>query len=228
MKSRGTVDSNVKKSSLDLVGKTVTGYLLNQHQRVPMDGVIRNYLTVSHISLDTRTVSMSLPQSPQDLDYGHHELVYDYDYLISTVPLNVLMKLVGTDDEEYLEEFKKSSIPIYQSKVSYKENDARDFTQIRIYYDLHAGSVFYRHSSYFCGEDMIKLVSESINYFNKYSTLLRPGKILPNEKLTEYVEDLSITHPELLLCGRYARWDYHYMADQSYYDAIKFMDKNLQ
>lgn len=208
-KSRGVNSNKVSTSSLSLVGQTVTGYLPSRE--ISFEDISRNLSQVTNIVLDDKFVSTPT-------------ITYGYDYLISTVPLNIFMKLTDNINSRYLDEFQKSVMPIYQSRV---DGPAKDFDSIKIYYDLHKNTVFYRHSSYFHGSEVVKLVSESIKDFDGATSVLRPGKILPSDELTRFVKNFEEAHPDIILCGRYARWEYHYTADQSYYDAIKFISKNF-
>lgn len=212
LKSRGVYDDKVKTSSLSLVGKSVKGYLPSV-DLTASPNVTRCYDTVTFIDFDSKKVVTD-------------SKVLEYDFLVVTIPLKVLMQLALKDkSKSYDLEFKSKSIPIYQSVIS--DDPAAPFDKIMIYYDLHENSVFYRHSSFMFNGKVTKLVSESIRPFEGFQSTIYPGKILPSNELRAYVDSVTTRYTNVGIFGRYARWDYHYTVDQSYFDAMNFVEKCL-
>lgn len=210
-KSRGFCDKSITTSSFDKIGKHEIGYLGKTGQgsyRTKMR-FIRILSNASSINLDENkvvTVSGS---------------VIKYDRLISTVPLNIFMDLAGYDSSEVKGEFR--STPVYQMIAESKKEYS--VKKIKVFYDL-SDSIFYRHSSYYNeDEEVVKMISESIVDFKEKNKVCIPGKIFPSSVLSSFVENIENVYKNVKLCGRYARWDYHYLVDQSYFDAIQFIEK---
>lgn len=205
-KSRGVIDSEVKISSFDKIGKTVTGYLLNRE--VDLSEIIRinenaNKLVLSQKKLYTKS------------DEG------TFDYLISTIPLKNFMSIINESlVTKYSPEFKYS--PVYQYQINEIPEDSK-IKSIRVSYDT-SDSVFYRHSFYEQDKDHWSMVSESITDFENRTSVIYPGKIIPSKVLSEFVDSIEGTCDYFKFCGRYSRWDYHYTVDQSYEDAMKFLE----
>lgn len=204
-KSRGLSNSNLKVSSFNLVGQSVKGYLLNN--QFSLSGVKRVNSNASKVSLSENFVRT------QD------GITIKYDYLINTVPLNIFSRLIGQFEKV---EGKFEWSPVYQFSAGKFSNS---IDEIKVQYDLREEVVFYRHSTYLSKGKVVKVVSESIKDFDGRNSVMVPGKIIPREFLTDYVNSLENQFNNLKICGRYARWDYHYTVDQSYYDSVNFIEK---
>lgn len=210
MKSRGEVSGDVKVSSFDKVGKVDVGYMTDGE--IPLDGIKLIEENALRIDLDTRKVQLD---SSKD--------VY-YDYLVSTVPLKAFLFLTNSTVENLIDQFK--SQPVYEKITQSNLIEDAPIDQIKVFYDL-SDSHFYRHSSYYHGDDIVRMVSETIKEFEGYDDVARPGKIIPSERLTEFVTRTEEKYGNLILCGRYARWDYHYLVSDTYRDAVEFLRGKL-
>lgn len=220
VKSRGYSDSNMIISSFRNVGKTVKGYLVNKE--ISLESIQRVVGTVTSLNLFGRQVfAENFPSS------------FTFDYLISTIPLKVLLKIIvnasgslsGVDLKLFEDEFKCT--PVYQKIAGFQKVSDNHIDSIKVFYDL-SNSEFYRHSSYYHGDNITRMVSESIKEFEDYDSVAYPGKITPSKKLTGIVAYLEDRFSCLRICGRYARWDYHYLVDQTYFDSIKFVESRTK
>ena len=220
VKSRGYSDSNMITSSFKNVGKTVKGYLVNKE--ISLEGIQRVVGTVTSLNLFGRQVSVA-----------NFPSAFTFDYLISTIPLSVLLKVVvnasgslsGVDLKLFEDEFKFT--PVYQKVSGFQKVSDNHIDSIKVFYDL-SSSEFYRHSSYYHGDNITRMVSESIKELEDYDSVAYPGKITPSKKLTGIVAYLEDRFSCLKICGRYARWDYHYLVDQTYFDSIKFVESRTK
>lgn len=218
IKSRGYSDSNMITSSFKNVGKTVKGYLVSK--QISLTGICRVVGNVTSINLFSKKLKVS--DIPTE---------FSFDYLISTIPLSVFLNIFpdatmhGIDLKLFKDEFKFT--PVYQKIVGSKEVSDDLIDSIKVFYDL-SNSEFYRHSSYYHGDNITKMVSESIKEFSDYDSVAYPGKITPSKKLTGIVAYLEDRFSCLRICGRYARWDYHYLVDQTYFDSIKFVESRTK
>lgn len=210
LKSRGYFDHSVTKSSFSNVGKKVKGYLLS-----------------SDINLeDIECVPMfssSVDLKNQKVDCGGTLLTYDL--LVSTIPLSNFLNLISYSESELRAlkvVFTNHFRPVCQKTSGYSLIDDSQVDRINVFYDL-SDSKYYRHSSYYNGQDIVKMVSESIDSSCDYDKVTYPGKIVPSVTLSRLVENIESLNNNVILCGRYARWDYHYTVDQTYEDAIKFV-----
>lgn len=204
-KSRGFSSKDLKISSFNLVGKSVKGYLLNSEFN--LSGVKRIKSNAVRVDLANRLVRTQ------------NDITIRYDYLINTVPLNIFSRLIGrTLKVEGMFEY----TPVYQFSAG---ESSDDIDEIKVQYDLREDVVFYRHSTYLSKGGVVKVVSESIKDFDGRNSIMIPGKIVPSKFLTNYVNALENQFNNLKICGRYARWDYHYTVDQSYYDSVDFIEK---
>lgn len=209
-KSRGEVSKEVKTSSFDNIGKTVKGYLLNSE------------IDLTHVN--------QISQNIDDIDLFDKKIkvgdqCLSFDYLISTMPLKVFLSLMDSSlCDEMAREFKY--MPVYQYCLGTQVRDS-DIDEINVKYDL-TDSNFYRHSTYLNQGCIQYMVSESITDFDGRTSVSYPGKIIPSSKLTDCVNSIENTFDYVKLCGRYARWDYHYLVDQSYRDAINFINLKLK
>lgn len=201
VKSRGVVDPSIKTSSFSNVGKTVTGYLQSCETSLETVPVM-----IDEINLVDKYVKAE-------------DQVFYYDYLISTIPLKIFLKCCHMFTPDLSDEFKQ--MPVYQFKVGQDFCDT-DITSVKVFYDT-TDSVFYRTTSYYVGDEVASVVSESIIDFAGRTSVCVPGKILPSQLLTDRVKQLEQDYPEIKLCGRYARWDYHYTIDKSCFDAYRFI-----
>lgn len=204
-KSRGVVSGDVKLSSFNHIGETVNGYLLSSD--IDLSGVRRINKNIDDIDLFDRKIRVG-------------DTCLDFDFLISTIPLKTFFQLIDSGlCEETAREFKY--LPVYQYQVGDIIND-KDINEINVKYDL-TDSQFYRHSSYLSEGEVKSIVSESITDFEGRTSVSYPGKIIPSSVLSNYVSGIESSFNYVKLCGRYARWDYHYLVDQSYYDALNFI-----
>lgn len=212
-KSRGSVESSVTVSSFSNIGRTVVGY-----QQTPFTESTTN---PSHLWVKRKICDIDFKNKKVLLDAEGEEgqTTIDYDYLISTIPLPVLAKIASPLICINETDFKYS--PVYQCQVG---TTSQDVDEIDVTYDL-TDSVFYRHSSYIYRGNVQYIVSESIVDFDGRTSVLYPGKIIPDEEITRQVAKFEEENPSCILCGRYARWDYHYTVDRSVEDAEKFISE---
>ena len=213
-KSRGSEYSRktISTSSFDLIGKTVDGFIL----RKPADlsGVLRIYENVKKVDYDSQIV---VP------DCG---VAIKYDYVIVTTPLQITTQIDSCGCKFSVSRSDFKSLPVYQKVTGIENFDIELVDKINVFYDLSKSSDFYRHSSYYFKGTIVKMISESIIPIEDYSSILYPGKIVPNKDLTDYVNFVENFYGNVLYCGRYSRWDYHYLAEQSYFDTLKFLSKD--
>lgn len=201
-KSRGTFESTITESSFSKVGKTVTGYALN-HRRVDLSDILNILCNVVEIRLNSREIIL---EDGQELKY---------DKLVSTVPLNVFLSL--SKIEMSPSEFKYT--PVNEKVVQTLDSDFSEVTKVVVYYDL-TESKYYRHSHYYIGDSIYKSVSETVREDESCTSTIYPGKIIPSRLLSLYVASIECNYPEVALCGRYARWSYHYLVSDTYHDAV--------
>lgn len=205
IKSRGILSDDVKTSSFGNIGKTVKGYLLSSE--INLNNIVRVNENIDSIDLFNKKVKVG-------------SICINFDYLISTVPLKTFINLVDPVlCDKLSKEFKY--MPVYQYCLGEDIKDC-NIDEINVKYDL-TESQFYRHSTYLNRGHVLSIVSESITDFRGKSSVSYPGKIIPSNQLTDTVKSIEEGFDYIKLCGRYARWDYHYLVSQSYYDAINFM-----
>lgn len=210
LKSRGHFDHSVTKSSFNNVGKKVKGYLLSSDINLEDIECISSF-------------SSSVDLKNQKVVCG--ETLLTYDLLVSTIPLSNFLNLISYSESELKalkEIFISHCCPVYQKVSGYDFVDDSQINKINVFYDL-SDSKYYRHSSYYNGSDIVKMISESIDPSCSYDKIAQPGKIVPSSTLSKLVENIESLNNNVILCGRYARWDYHYTVDQTYEDAIKFV-----
>lgn len=217
IKSRGYFDSRMVNSSFKNIGKTVEGYLVNRE--INFEDINRVVGEVSLIDLDQKFL------------YIQDSLRLKFDYVIVTVPLKVLLKIVKSEDplginfDDINKEFKCT--PVYQKIAGFQKVSDNHVDSIKVFYDL-SSSGFYRHSSYYHGDRITRMVSESILEFEEYDLISYPGKITPSHRLTEIVNTIEKKFDCIKICGRYARWDYHYLVDQTYFDSVSFIESKTK
>lgn len=209
-KSRGESINSIKTSSFDKVGNFENGYLLNKDF-----GKSKHYTSV-----EGNAVKVNLSSQSIDTDDEWHTRV-NYDELISTVPLKVFLQitnLTGIDPSEfkYQKVYEKVTPPWLVGKFE------DTFDSMKVFYDT-TDSIYYRHNSYYKGDNLVKMTSESIIEDDSATSVHPYGKIIPSEKINNYVNQLEEFYPNVKLCGRYSRWDYHYLITDSYVDAKKFI-----
>lgn len=205
IKSKGFSDSTLTTSSFNNIGETVSGYILTKN--LTRSDITRYKDFVKFIDLNGRSIILG------------DDTKISYDYLISTIPLNVFINVCNHGGRSYRSEFKYR--PVYQFTAG--KVDRGRVSSIKVKYDL-TDSIFYRHSTYLDGhEEVLWMSSESIVDFANETSVMSPGKIVPSEILSKYVAEVEGRYSNVKLCGRYARWDYHYTVDQSYYDSIEFI-----
>lgn len=217
IKSRGYFDRRMVNSSFKNIGKTVEGYLVNRE--ISFEDINRIVGEVSFIDLEQRFL------------YIQKSLRLDFDYVIVTVPLKVLLKIMshenldGVNLDDIVKEFKCA--PVYQKVAGFQKVSDNHIDSIKVFYDL-SSSGFYRHSSYYHGDCITRMVSESIHEFEEYDLISYPGKITPSIRLTEIVNTIEERFDCIKICGRYARWSYHYLVDQTYFDSISFIESKTK
>lgn len=138
--------------------------------------------------------------------------VFNYDYLISTLPCHIFCRLSGRSD------IPLESKPIYLREFRFnKFTDPLSLTEkVNVEYNCDLSNPIYRKSSYYDSEGNLLVVSEeSLTKFDGARKLV-PGKILPNSNIPNLETDF------VKIYGRYARWDYHYLVTDTYKDAYKF------
>lgn len=210
-KSRGEVNESVKVSSFDKIGKTEIGYLTDGN--ISLSGIYNLPFMAEEIDLVSKTVNTCFVN-------------VNYDILISTIPLPTFFKIGGFIDHNdmYKKSFKWK--PVFE-KVTSNPFQSGDITEIKVFYDTDPSSVFYRHTSYYCGDQISRMVSESITDFKGYDSVLPMGKIIPSEFISECVVASERLYNNVKFCGRYARWEYHYLVSDTYKDAINFVSSYL-
>ena len=208
IKSRGYYSSEMKNSSFNNIGKSITGYLMSDEFN--LNGIKRITQDVDKVLHDDNLVVVNNKS-------------YRYDFLIMTTPLNVTIHLMYGDvfnDKLGTLAYK----PVYQKITGFKDIPDSEIDSMKVFYDL-SDSNFYRHTSYYNQEDIVKMISESITKFDGANVVAYPGKIIPNEFATDFVGRVEELYPQVKLLGRYARWDYHYLISNSVDDAISFIEK---
>ena len=217
-KSRGYSDPSMGQSFFGKIGGRSKGYLLNS-DKIDMKGINRVFGTVESIN-------------PLDKKVNFDDcLSLDYDYLIVTVPLMVFMRLLTPSTiiggRDFSQEFKFS--PVY-TKIRGMEVPESMIDCIRVFYDMSPAdeSKFYRHSSYYSQGFIVKMISESIIDFEGKDQVAPLGKIKPSKVLTNFVSEIESNFMDIKICGRYARWEYHYTVDQTYEDVINFLSTPLK
>lgn len=207
VKSRGYKSNKLSTSSFNHIGKEVDGYLLES------DSILLSNISQLHTSIDL------IDREKSKIITTENEII-SYDYLISTIPL---ISFIRTSElpvifTQLSQKFYYN--PVYIRTTNYSEDQV---SKILVRYDL-TDSIFYRHSIYSNSEDeVIRTEEESIIDFEDKTTTMFPGKIVPSHTLSEYVSQVEDKYPNIKLCGRYARWDYHYTVDQTYYDSLEFI-----
>lgn len=205
IKSRGTYDKKVKVSSLSKVGTSEEGYILDS---IDISGVVRISQKCKFIDLDNQYILVEDSDRP-----------IFYDRLISTIPVNEFFKL--SEDEDITSSLAYQ--PIHLIEEQFEVLDTK-VTSIITEYDLSSSDIYRR--SWYCNKSgkTIKSSYEAIVPLPFETRIMYPGKILPSDKVLEMINDIEQKYPNVKLLGRYARWDYHWMINQTYSEAKKFIN----
>lgn len=207
IKSRGTYNPEIKVSSLDKVGTTSAGYLLRDFD---LDD-IQVKCNCKFIDLENQYILTS--ESDQPLFY---------DYLISTIPINIFFKLAL--DLDVSADMIYS--PIHLKEEEYFVED-ENVSKILVEYNVSEDTDIYRKNIYQNKEGItIKASSESIKSLNDETRVIYPGKIIPSKLLSQRVKEVEDSYTNIKLLGRYARWSYHWTLDQTYSEAKNFLNTN--
>lgn len=203
-KSRGCSIGKDATSSFNKVGSSEKGYLISSDLSGSYTNIKRNAIEVD---LYSKEVVL------QD------KIIIKYDYLISTIPLKAFMTLIHVTPP-----FEFKSSPVYVTETS---KSKEDYDSIKVVYDTDPKSVYYRYNHYYNGNKLIKTTAESLKDNGIHTNVHYGGKIVPDEVISSYVEGLEFENPEIKLCGRFARWEYHYLISDSYKDSMKFIESRL-
>lgn len=222
LKTRGCTSEDVSKivSSFDKVGTSELGYRLNSGLDLKKDIIYHN-TTCQWISLTNNFIVIN------------DDLVISYDYLFVTTPYPVTARLLVEFGEMKVKDCVCS--PIY---VSSNQKEEKDFTRIIVTYNCYPDQPVYRSSQYIsdirgvCVNSSVESTSPLSENYRKVSLGkivnlgTRPSCFSRTARRTFDLLDLEKIYPIKFL-GRFARWDYHYLVNDSYNDAMKFLENNL-
>jgi len=213
----GTIEDYEKKSRGCSIGKSVTSSF-NKVGSSEKGYLISSDLSGSYLNIERNAEEVDLVNKEVILQ---DKITVKYDYLISTVPLKVFLRLI-----HIVPPFDFWSSPVYVTEIKKKKNKD-DFDSIKVVYDTDPDTMYYRYNHYYKEGKLVKTTAESLEDSGIYTDVHYGGKIVPNEVISSYVEGLEFENPEIKLCGRFARWDYHYLISDSYKDSIKFIESRL-
>ncbi len=187
-----------------------------------------------------------------DLEKGTYsigEQTFEFTYLISTISLPIFMEICGLERKD----LKFWSIPIWIKSNRNPSSHPCYANELLVYYDTTDsiwyrttksanGSVMHEISSEYWREDIIRKQgpdnSELYVPIGEYKLprymsggdfkLLRPGKIFPDDSIKSKVGEIESCHDNVLLLGRYARWDYRMMLHNCVNKFNKFLNCNCR
>ena len=206
VKSKGNISDKFNENlttSFDKVGTTEKGYLLNED--------------LDEVDIPYNATKINTLCKWIDLDNNER---INFDLLISTIPLPIFIKLNYNPN---LSGFRFINSDLFEKVETFSSEE--DFNRIEVVYDT-TDSEFYRISHFFKDDTLIKTVSETLSENSDY-VKVSPGKISRLKEADNYIKT-SETLFNVKFCGRYARWDYHYLVTTSVKDAEDYIKLNIR